>query len=144
MNYLKLARINSRYSQDQLAKKLGTRQAQYSRIERNPKRAEQRYLIKLSEILNLEISKFQEEVKPGRPLTYYNSAPEQSFTNLALSRLSEFLLSKNIDQTTVAKRIGVSQPTFSRYLKGQTEPTVSTALKIEKITGGYVSVYDWG
>ena len=58
-------------------------------------------------------------------------------------QLFEYLVDHDIYQKTFAEKIGVSQPTLSRYLVGETIPSVVTAIKIEQATGGAVKPRDW-
>ena len=58
-------------------------------------------------------------------------------------QLFEYLIQRDVSQTQFAEKIGVSQPTLSRYLVGETIPSVVTAIKIEQVTGGAVKPRDW-
>ena len=58
-------------------------------------------------------------------------------------QLFEYLIQKDVSQTRFAEKIGVSQPTLSRYLVGQTIPSVITAVRIKDATRGEVTPEDW-
>ena len=58
-------------------------------------------------------------------------------------QLFEYMISKEVSQASLAKRIGVSQPTLSRYISGDVLPNVVTALEIQKATQGEVPVEAW-
>jgi len=58
-------------------------------------------------------------------------------------QLFEYLVDHDIYQKTFAEKIGVSQPTLSRYLVGETIPSVVTAIRIEDVTRGAVKPRDW-
>jgi len=58
-------------------------------------------------------------------------------------QLFEYMITKEVSQASLAKRIGVSQPTLSRYISGDVLPNVVTALEIQKVTQGEVPVEAW-
>ena len=58
-------------------------------------------------------------------------------------QLYKYLILKNISQSEFADKIGVSQPTLSRYYNGDTLPSVVIGARIEKATGGEVACGDW-
>ena len=58
-------------------------------------------------------------------------------------QLFEYMIAKEVSQASLAKRIGVSQPTLSRYISGDVIPSVVTALEIQKVTKGDVPVEAW-
>ena len=58
-------------------------------------------------------------------------------------QLFEYMITKEVSQASLAKRIGVSQPTLSRYISGDVLPNVVTALEIQKATQGEVPVEAW-
>ena len=58
-------------------------------------------------------------------------------------QLFEYMITKEVSQASLAKRIGVSQPTSSRYISGDVLPNVVTALEIQKVTQGDVPVEAW-
>lgn len=54
--------------------------------------------------------------------------------------LEAFLEKHNLSQNQFAKDAGVSQPTISRYINGETkQASAKNALKIEKATNGTVT-----
>jgi transcriptional regulator with XRE-family HTH domain len=58
-------------------------------------------------------------------------------------QLFQYLASKEISQARFAKQIGVSQPTLSRYVNGDSIPSVVVGARIAEITQNLVSVNDW-
>ena len=58
-------------------------------------------------------------------------------------QLFEYMITKEVSQASLAKRIGVSQPTLSRYISGDVLPNVVTALEIQQATQGEVPVEAW-
>ena len=58
-------------------------------------------------------------------------------------QLYKYLIHHNISQSEFADKIGVSQPTLSRYVNGDTLPSVVIGARIETATGGEVSTRDW-
>jgi len=58
-------------------------------------------------------------------------------------QLYEYLHDENISQTDFSNKIGVSQPTLSRYVNGDNIPSVIIGYKIEKATKGAVKCRDW-
>lgn len=60
-----------------------------------------------------------------------------------MNKLAEYLLKRGIMQRYIAEKIGVSQNTFSSWVKGKSVPSIEFAYLIEKATNGAVTVYDW-
>ena len=58
-------------------------------------------------------------------------------------QLYKYLITNNISQSEFADKIGVSQPTLSRYVNGDTLPSVVIGARIEAATSGEVSCKDW-
>ena len=58
-------------------------------------------------------------------------------------QLFQYLASKEISQARFAQQIGVSQPTLSRYVNGDSLPSVVVGARIADITQNLVSVNDW-
>jgi transcriptional regulator with XRE-family HTH domain len=58
-------------------------------------------------------------------------------------QLEEWREHNRVSQRALADEAGVSQPTLSRYLKGESTPNVEFALRIKRITGGAVTLEDW-
>lgn len=48
-----------------------------------------------------------------------------------------------MSQEQFAKKVDVSRPTLSRFINGHLLPCVDTAIAIEKVTNGAVSVGGW-
>ena len=57
--------------------------------------------------------------------------------------LYQYLIQNDVSQTQFSDKLGVSQPTLSRYLIGSTYPTVVSAIRIERLTNGKVKCHDW-
>ncbi len=58
-------------------------------------------------------------------------------------QLFQYLANKEISQARFAEQIGVSQPTLSRYVNGDSLPSVVVGARIADITQNLVSVNDW-
>lgn len=58
-------------------------------------------------------------------------------------QLFQYLASKEISQARFAEQVGVSQPTLSRYVNGDSLPSVVVGARIAEITQNKVSVNDW-
>ena len=58
-------------------------------------------------------------------------------------KLDDFLVAKGFSQTAFADRIGVSQPSLSRYISGASVPNVLVAERIKAASGGLVTYEDW-
>ncbi len=58
-------------------------------------------------------------------------------------QLYQYLNDENISQTDFSEKIGVTQPTLSRYVNGDIIPSVIIAYKIEKVTKGAVTCKEW-
>lgn len=71
----------------------------------------------------------------------YQNRRKQNSSNIV--QLFEYMITKDVSQSSLAKRIGISQPTLSRYVSGDVLPNVVTALKIQQITSGEVPVEAW-
>jgi transcriptional regulator with XRE-family HTH domain len=50
---------------------------------------------------------------------------------------------KNATQRKIAKEIGIGSSMLSQLLTGTVRPSVGTAAKIEKLSGGKVTARDW-
>ena len=57
--------------------------------------------------------------------------------------LFQYLASKEITQARFAEQVGVSQPPLSRYVNGDSLPSVVVGARIAEITQNKVSVNDW-
>ena len=58
-------------------------------------------------------------------------------------QLFQYLANKEISQARFAEQVGVSQPTLSRYVNGDSLPSVVVGARIAEITQNKVSVNDW-
>ena len=58
-------------------------------------------------------------------------------------QLFQYLANKEISQASFAEQVGVSQPTLSRYVNGDSLPSVVVGARIAEITQNKVSVNDW-
>ena len=58
-------------------------------------------------------------------------------------QLYKYLDTYNILQSEFAKKIGVTQPTLSRYVNGESLPSVVIGARIEKATSSEVACGDW-
>lgn len=60
-------------------------------------------------------------------------------------KLKDYLYNpiRRITAKSFAKGVGISEINVGRLARGQSIPSLKTALIIEKLTGGEVSVYDW-
>ena len=63
--------------------------------------------------------------------------------NSSLEHLTTWMQNRGVSQSDLAKQLGISQPTLSRYLKGQTTPNVKTANKIAVLTKGAIAPSLW-
>ena len=57
-------------------------------------------------------------------------------------KLAEFLKNQGLTPTEWARRNGLSQPVISRYLNGKRGLSLKTALQIQEITEGQVTVHE--
>ena len=58
-------------------------------------------------------------------------------------QLFQYLATTEISQARFAEQVGVSQPTLSRYVNGDSLPSVVVGARIADITQNLVSVNDW-
>lgn len=58
-------------------------------------------------------------------------------------QLFQYLAHREISQARFAEQIGVSQPTLSRYVNGDSLPSVVVGARIAELTQNLVSVNDW-
>lgn len=58
-------------------------------------------------------------------------------------RLSEYLDYYGIRREFFAKRIGVCRLTIDKYVRGITRPKLEIIFKIQEVTEGKVTPYDW-
>lgn len=57
-----------------------------------------------------------------------------------ICKLKNILDERMMKQSALAKRVGITETTMSKIVKGETEPKLSTALKIAEVLG--MSVHD--
>ena len=60
-----------------------------------------------------------------------------------MEHLTIWMQNHGVSQSALAKQLGISQPTLSRYLKGQTIPNVKVANKIAVLTRGAIAPNLW-
>lgn len=58
-------------------------------------------------------------------------------------RLADYLAQKGLTQAVFARKIGVSQGSVARYLKGERRPNWAVLQRIQKVTGGAVRPEDF-
>ena len=58
-------------------------------------------------------------------------------------KLTEYMAKKGINETEMARLLGISQPTVSRYLNGLRMPKPRNMAKIVAVTGGLVRPDDF-
>lgn len=57
--------------------------------------------------------------------------------------ITEYMKSEGLTQRETARRLGMDEGQFSRYVNGRQRPGIPTAVAIEKATGGKVDVSSW-
>lgn len=60
-----------------------------------------------------------------------------------MENLATYLKSEKISQREFALSIGINHSVVSRFASGRARPSLSTALAIERATGGRVPVVAW-
>ena len=60
-----------------------------------------------------------------------------------VERLKLWMRQHNIPQRSLAEKLGISQPTLSRYLRGELRPTIDVVKKLEAVTNGFMRASDW-
>lgn len=60
-----------------------------------------------------------------------------------MQKLDEYLQRKRIAKGKFAERAGIPAYKLSRLLTGKRKADIATALRIEKATGGEITVRDW-
>lgn len=58
-------------------------------------------------------------------------------------KLKQYLEKHKITHSSFAERVGVSQATINRYVRGERSPSKKTIVKIRDATKGFVKVTDW-
>lgn len=65
-----------------------------------------------------------------------------NIVNTISMKLAEYLASKKLSQSEFGKQLGVTQGLVSHWLTGRANIPLETAIKIESVTRGAVTVYD--
>jgi transcriptional regulator with XRE-family HTH domain len=60
-----------------------------------------------------------------------------------VNKLERYLKHNCITQRGFAKKIGTTPNNLGLLVKGKSSPSIRLAFKIEKATGGLVTLYDW-
>lgn len=60
-----------------------------------------------------------------------------------MNKLEKYLKHRTISQRGFAKKIGTTPNNLSSLIRGKSNPSLRLAYKIEKMTGGLVTLYDW-
>lgn len=60
-----------------------------------------------------------------------------------MEKLTSYLKANGIPQTKFAGEIGITQSSLSKMCAGQIAPSLETAVKIDRATGGAVPVDSW-
>jgi DNA-binding XRE family transcriptional regulator len=62
---------------------------------------------------------------------------------MKISEYFDTVEGKRIKKGALCEEVGISYATLSHLLIDEYLPSLTTAIRIEKFTGGKVSVYDW-
>ncbi len=60
-----------------------------------------------------------------------------------MKKLVKFMRKNNLQLETVAMALKVSTGTLHAWTVGRAKPSIVNAINLEKLTGGFVTVYDW-
>lgn len=60
-----------------------------------------------------------------------------------IKKLIKFMRDMEINDTALAKKLKVSQATIYTWKHGVVTPGVGAAIRLDRLSKGYVSVYDW-
>lgn len=60
-----------------------------------------------------------------------------------MNKLEKYLKHNCISQRGFAKKIGTTPNNLNLLVQGKSKPRISLAWEIEKLTQGYVTLYDW-
>lgn len=60
-----------------------------------------------------------------------------------MTPLAQYLHREKLTQSAFAERLGVRQSFVSRLIRGEAKPSLGTAFRIEKLTGGEVPAASW-
>lgn len=62
---------------------------------------------------------------------------------MQLKKINQYIKRNNLNCAKLAKKLGVHRGTVYSWLTGRSAPGVVVAVKLDKISRGEVSVYDW-
>jgi transcriptional regulator with XRE-family HTH domain len=60
-----------------------------------------------------------------------------------MMKLREYIEKEGLRKDLFAKKLGISAATLSNWLMGRTEPKIAQALRIQRLTKGYVKIKYW-
>ena len=145
---LTLVRLNKGFSQSDLSRALRsngckTTQAAISKWESRKANPEFKTIFKIAKVFNMSVEQLMEEVRDGCKQIDEMQVTHQPEDLIKSVGLKEWLIKNKKSQCWLSKSLKVSQPTISRWLKGQTTPLVHQAFEIEKITNGQVNCNSW-
>ena len=60
-----------------------------------------------------------------------------------MKKLIAYMQANNLDKMKLGKRLGVSPSTVYTWITGANVPRIGVAIRLDRITRGQVSVYDW-
>lgn len=60
-----------------------------------------------------------------------------------MKSLKSYMRKYHLSNAQMARKIGLSYRCVYNWARGATKPRIDIAIKLEKITKGQVSVYDW-
>lgn len=146
---LKIMRLNKGWSQLDLASALKSkdyeiRQATISKWEAGKINPKLETIFKLAEVFDMSVEQLMEKVRDGCRQIDEMQGTHQPEDLIKSIGLKEWLIKNKKSQSWLSKSLKVSQPTISRWLKGQTTPLVHQAFEIEKFTNGEVNCNSWG
>ena len=141
---LKIMRLNKGWSQLDLASALKSkdyeiRQATISKWEAGKINPKLETIFKLAEVFDMSVEQLMEKVRDGCRQIDEMQGTHQPEDLIKSIGLKEWLIKNKKSQSWLSKSLKVSQPTISRWLKGQTTPLVHQAFEIEKFTNGEVN-----
>ena len=146
---LKLVRLNKGFSQSNLSRALKsngceTTKAAISKWESKKANPELKTIFKIAEVFDMSVEQLMEEVRDGCRQINEMQGTHQPKVPIKSICLNEWLFKNKKTQSWLSQSLKVSQPTISRWLKGQTTPLVHQAFEIEKFTNGEVNCNSWG
>lgn len=60
-----------------------------------------------------------------------------------MNKLKSYMKKHKLTQRALAKKLAVTNVSVNYWLSGRNKPKLEMAVRIERATGGEVSVYDW-